>query len=1122
MTRFRKILIFFSIVLLCASSLFSQQVGSSECTSIIRVSEYTEFLNCIAKTDTYGVYNPKMGENGESGIIITRSGDPGNYSYSCNPLKATLPITYVSQLSAIRYCNWKSQHGPVGLQDSKTTEAGAYDLTALDQGAEVSRFFLVPGATFFLPEKYLVDTTGQESSVQNNDPYLAFEHVGFCMATSTFNPSLTDTHNQSRTSLAPAETTLNGDSSLGNCSSLNGVYHSTFRESSFNNSFLNSTLVMGGVGPSSNTSQINIRLVEVGAPNNPPDTSGVAKNHAPLGSATGAGSVAMPYQIGAYDVTAEEYCAFLNAVAKKSDPHLLYNTNMSSDLDVACIVRSGDAASGYTYTTIKDREKFPITYVSWYAALRFCNWLENGQPTEGLPDTATEKGSYDLASASTFTNNMANLSPEALWSLPTDDQWHKAAYYQPAGDNKIPGSYCAFGTGSMNPPENQWAEATAVNGANYCFHGSFTTLKQPRITPVGSFSNSRSPWGAYDMAGEVSQWTSTFDATGNNIIIKGGAWNSESSDDLSSKAHLISTGAASPLIGFRVVCNRPSSSIVTHIDLMKDLVPIRDPNNPIDKSPDSISCGSVAKGYQISKYDVTAEQYCAFLNAVAAHSDPHHLYQSEMTSDTNVACIMRYGNTNVGFSYFPWPGREKFPITYVNWFSALRFCNWLENDQPLGDETIGVTESGSFNSDEAGVFTVSTNNPKWLLPTEDQWYKAAYYQPPQLGVAGFYAAFGTGSYQVPNNNLIDKTSTNSANYCTGRSFATLTAPYVTPVGTFESTKSAYGLYDMAGNVNQWTLTLSASASDKIVVRGGSWASQGYEDLRYSRFFVEEPTEANSVLGFRVVYNVEPAALQVPSFAQSFYKTIEFAGNTIWNDLKETPSKIISNTGEWFFNFIYYTIGVSVGEVLANIYNSLTYFLGALFSNIFQKITNCFGLQAGEWFSGWIKTIYDFLFSPIQSRRLPVLQAADRDMRSMQSYWLFCRGWLSNYIRERGGVIPTAEATTSQALPRMTTQLPNLSSMGEGELFAVAESQLAAADASAAAAASALTAESAAVGFFASPAAAIIIPLGLMVAGYEVLSYELESPNLNNDPRIGIGMLIDSIFRYVLPAIPLML
>ena len=42
--------------------------------------QYTDFLNSVAATDTYSLYNANMGSNAVGGI--TRSGQEGSYSYS--------------------------------------------------------------------------------------------------------------------------------------------------------------------------------------------------------------------------------------------------------------------------------------------------------------------------------------------------------------------------------------------------------------------------------------------------------------------------------------------------------------------------------------------------------------------------------------------------------------------------------------------------------------------------------------------------------------------------------------------------------------------------------------------------------------------------------------------------------------------------------------------------------------------------------------------------------------------------------------------------------------------------------------------------------------------------------
>ena len=931
---------------LFVSTLFSQQASPARNQSIVRVSDYTKFLNCVATTDAYGVYNIKMGEDAGIGSIITRSGTPGSYTYDYNPDKASFPVSYVSQVSAMRYCNWKSHHGAFGLQDITTTETGCYDLTAFDQGADIATVILTPGASFFLPTNDLIDTTFQDASTQSCDPYLASSRLGFCIGTWSANSS-SDPNGGDSGSLNQAGG-VNGGGSSGNVSGSASTSTSKAHEVTYGSSGPSGSIMIDAASDT-NPNQINISLVQVGAPNNPADPS--STNSA---ATNGYGSVLMPYQIGTYDVKASEYCAFLNAVAKKSDLHGLYNTNMTSDPDVACITRSGDAAIGYTYIPIDGRKDFPVTYVGWFAATRFCNWLENGQPTGDQTNGVTENGAF-----------VTGIPVQgAAWSLPTEDHWYKAAYYIPSTNN-TPGKYCSFGTDSNDAPGNKWEEAVVANRANYYLNGTFTTSTQPRLTPVGSFKASASPWGAYDMAGEVNQWTSTFDASGKNVIVRGGSWKSQSSDELKSTARFTNPVQGSSTIGFRVVYNIPPLPIVTHLDMMKDLVPVGDPNNDPDISgtPGVARLGTVPTVYQIEKYDVTAEQYCMFLNAVATHADPHALYNQQMATDSDVASIIRYGNTNRGYSYFTIPGREKFPITYVNWFATLRFCNWLEHDQPIGDESSETTESGSFDPDDQGVFSIATNNPKWLLPTEDQWYKAAYYQPAKDGNPRFYYSFGTGSYQPPVNNLPTNslTSSNSANYCLNGIFTTPTKPRLNPVGTFTKTTSPCGAYDMAGDVNQWTMTPLLSEPNSLVVRGGSWASTNYQDLRFGAALFVDASSSSSTIGFRVIYNVPPPEPTAAEVATTIYKNVKKTLSEDGKALVTGKAATDPTTSGSFFSYV-------TGPFIGGIYKWILSVLNLAFRNIclfFQKLLS--ELLPGammETLNGWFRGFFNFLFNSI--------------------------------------------------------------------------------------------------------------------------------------------------------------
>lgn len=100
------------------------------------------------------------------------------------------------------------------------------------------------------------------------------------------------------------------------------------------------------------------------------------------------GSVAHKFHMGKYDVTNAQYCQFLNAKAASSDHYRLWNDKMSTATEGG-ITRSGNGP--YQYSVKQGRGNQPVVFVSWYDAIRFANWLTNGQ---GNGDT--ESGTYKI------------------------------------------------------------------------------------------------------------------------------------------------------------------------------------------------------------------------------------------------------------------------------------------------------------------------------------------------------------------------------------------------------------------------------------------------------------------------------------------------------------------------------------------------------------------------------------------------------------------------------------------------------------------------------------------------------------------------------------------------------
>ena len=202
---------------------------------------------------------------------------------------------------------------------------------------------------------------------------------------------------------------------------------------------------------------ITIDLANVGNAGNAADT-------------TGFGAVSYDYEIGKCDVTIGQYTAFLNAVAK-TDTYGLYNTNMATNLNVAGIARSGSSGS-YTYLVMDNAGSSanrPITYVSWFDAARFSNWMANGQPTGAQVGTTTENGAYTLNGATSgvgFTKNTTNPNTAAAvnWWIPSENEWYKAAYYSPSLNGGT-GGYWLYPTQSNTDPGN--TIGAGANQANY-------------------------------------------------------------------------------------------------------------------------------------------------------------------------------------------------------------------------------------------------------------------------------------------------------------------------------------------------------------------------------------------------------------------------------------------------------------------------------------------------------------------------------------------------------------------------------------------------------------------------------------------------------------------------------
>jgi len=162
---------------------------------------------------------------------------------------------------------------------------------------------------------------------------------------------------------------------------------------------------------------------------------------------TGYGGVTYQYQIGKFLVTNSDYEEFLDSVAS-ADPYGLYDASMGSDARGG-ITRSGSSGS-YTYSTRANMCAKPVTFVSWFDAARYCNWLHNGRG-----NGSTETGAYTLNGAT--TGDAVAKNPGALYWIPTENEWYKAAYHKSGGRNT---GYWTYATQSDTAPTAVAADAS--------------------------------------------------------------------------------------------------------------------------------------------------------------------------------------------------------------------------------------------------------------------------------------------------------------------------------------------------------------------------------------------------------------------------------------------------------------------------------------------------------------------------------------------------------------------------------------------------------------------------------------------------------------------------------------
>lgn len=544
-------------------------------------------------------------------------------------------------------------------------------------------------------------------------------------------------------------------------------------------------------------------FIKISLPRNLPDENGFGK-------------VDYEYEIGKYEVTNDEYCAFLNNIGERAELLGLFCPLMQQHF--FCGIEKIDTPKDGVYFRVKKGYgKKPACGVTWNAAIKYINWLnynsskiESGIPvSEFTPYVYGDdrNGAYNNASKTVCRNN------DAIYWLPNRDEWLKAAFFD--GKN--------------------WHGQEVGNGANIYIPAKGWAYPYPHVKDVdeGVAPNFN---GICDMQGNVAEWVEN--SQGDWRLAYGGSLIRTKDFAFADKTEGDSPDKSIASFGFRV-CRSDDGDKRKNVEVPA-VEPL--PASSIEITPDRFvkvgyagNCGDAQnqfKGrvnydFMISRTQLTNDEYCEFLNAVAAISDPFHLFNENMHGGA-LGGIVKVIADDGKCRYAVKENWGQRPVVYVAFYDIARYCNWLHYGKPIGEQQVGTTEgdcrhgaydTSDFEAVRSGAkkayltFGFRNIGARYWIPNDDEWYKAAYFDPIKIGTTKYH------NYPM----RTSRPSQLNANFMADNRLANDDGYFLAEVERYADYPSYFGTLQQGGNVWEWIESWQYGIVGSRTLRGGSFS-----------------------------------------------------------------------------------------------------------------------------------------------------------------------------------------------------------------------------------------------------------------------------------------------------------